>query len=91
MDSALLVAFLVTTGAGLATGVGAGLGLFQRTTNDSFLALALGFSAGVMLYVSFVEIVPKAIGYLDEGGAGLEAAAAELDTLFERVATAALR
>lgn len=68
MDSALVVAFLVTTGAGLATGVGAGLGLFQRTTNDSFLALALGFSAGVMLYVSFVEIVPKAIGYLDEGG-----------------------
>jgi len=73
MDTALLTAFLVTLGAGLSTGIGAGLGLFAKTTNDRFLALALGFSAGVMLYVSFVEIVPKAMDFLaaDSGGTGL--------------------
>ena len=64
MDTALLTAFLVTLGAGLSTGIGAGMGLFAKTTNDRFLALALGFSAGVMLYVSFVEIVPKSIEFL---------------------------
>ncbi|MFZ9088200.1 MAG: zinc transporter ZupT, partial [Pontimonas sp.] len=67
MDSALLVAFLVTLGAGLSTGVGSGLALFAKATNDRFLAVALGFSAGVMLYVSFVEILPKAMGFLGAG------------------------
>jgi ZIP family zinc transporter len=67
MDSALLVAFLVTLGAGLSTGLGSGLALFAKATNDRFLAVALGFSAGVMLYVSFAEILPKAMGFL--GGA----------------------
>lgn len=63
MDSALLLAFLVTAGAGAATAIGAALSLFPRATNRSFLALALGFSAGVMLYVSFVEIVPKSLSF----------------------------
>lgn len=73
MDSPVLLAFLVTLGAGLSTGIGAALGLFAKTTNDRFLALALGFSAGVMLYVSFVEIIPKAMDFLssDSGGSGL--------------------
>jgi len=31
------------------------------------LALALGFSAGVMIYVSFVEILPKAGDYITQG------------------------
>jgi len=64
MESGVLVALLVTLGAGLSTGVGAGMALFAKATNDRFLASALGFSAGVMLYVSFVEILPKAMGFL---------------------------
>jgi ZIP family zinc transporter len=64
MESAVLFAGLVTLGAGLATAVGAAIGLFAHHTNRAFLALALGFSAGVMLYVSFVEILPKATSYL---------------------------
>jgi zinc transporter, ZIP family len=64
MSTPLFLAFAVTTGAGLATGIGAAIGLFAKRTNHLFLALALGFSAGVMIYVSFVEIVPKAIGFL---------------------------
>jgi ZIP family zinc transporter len=73
MSDPVLLAFAVTTGAGLATGIGAAVGLFAKRTNHLFLALALGFSAGVMIYVSFVEIVPKAIEFLTidhgEGGA----------------------
>ena len=67
MESAVLFAFLVTLGAGLATAVGAAVGLFARHTNRQFLALALGFSAGVMIYVSFVEILPKAGDYVAQG------------------------
>jgi len=63
MDPVLL-AFLVTLAAGLSTGVGAGISIFGRAQSDRFIALALGFSAGVMIYVSFVEIVPKALEYL---------------------------
>ena len=72
MSDALLLAFAVTTAAGLATGLGAAVGLFAKRTNHLFLAVALGFSAGVMIYVSFVEIVPKAIEFLtiDHGDSG---------------------
>src|SRR5210317_1481225 len=56
----VLFAFGLTLFAGLATGVGSALAFFTRTTNTRFLSVALGFSAGVMLYVSFVEIFFKA-------------------------------
>jgi ZIP family zinc transporter len=55
----LLLAFGLTLFAGLATGVGSALALFTKRTNTKFLSLALGFSAGVMIYVSFVEILFK--------------------------------
>jgi zinc transporter, ZIP family len=56
----LLIAFGLTLFAGLATGVGSALAFFAKRTNMKFLSTALGFSAGVMIYVSFVEIFPKA-------------------------------
>ncbi len=56
----ILYAFGLTLFAGLATGVGSALAFFTRRTNTRFLSLALGFSAGVMIYVSFVEILSKA-------------------------------
>jgi ZIP family zinc transporter len=59
MDPVIL-AFLVTLAAGLCTGIGSAIAFFTRHTNRAFLSLALGFSAGVMIYVSFVEILPKA-------------------------------
>ncbi|MDZ7762618.1 MAG: zinc transporter ZupT [Desulfovermiculus sp.] len=58
--SSVLLAFSLTLGAGLATGIGSTLAFFSRGANPKFLAGALGFSAGVMIYVSFVEILPKA-------------------------------
>ncbi len=61
MDENLLLAFGLTTLAGLSTGIGSALAFFTRRTNTRFLSASLGFSAGVMIYVSFVEILPKAI------------------------------
>ncbi|WP_163582522.1 zinc transporter ZupT [Gracilibacillus saliphilus] len=54
------LAFSLTLLAGLATGVGSILAFFTSNTNTKFLSWALGFSAGVMIYVSMVEIFVKA-------------------------------
>lgn len=56
----ILMAFGLTLFAGLATGVGSALAFFTKKTNTKFLSVSLGFSAGVMIYVSFVEIFFKA-------------------------------
>ena len=56
----VLFAFGLTLFAGLATGFGSALAFLARRTNTKLLSTALGFSAGVMIYVSFVEIFPKA-------------------------------
>lgn len=53
-------AFGLTLFAGLCTGIGSVLAFFTKRTDTRFLSVALGFSAGVMLYVSFMEILPKA-------------------------------
>lgn len=53
-------AFGLTLLAGLATGVGSALAFFAPRTNLRLLAQSLAFSAGVMLYISFVEILPEA-------------------------------
>lgn len=58
--SAVLNAFLLTLLAGLSTGIGSALAFFTKKTNTRFLSVSLGFSAGVMIYVSFVEILFKA-------------------------------
>ncbi len=42
--------------AGLSTGIGSLIAFFARQTNKAFLSLVLGFSAGVMIYVSMVEL-----------------------------------
>lgn len=56
----VLFAFSLTLLAGLATGIGSCIAFLAKRTNTRFLCLSLGFSAGVMLYVSFVEIIVKA-------------------------------
>ncbi|MBM7605934.1 ZIP family zinc transporter [Metabacillus crassostreae] len=60
MTEGLLLAFGLTLMAGLATGIGSVLAFFTTTTNTKFLSISLGFSAGVMIYVSFMEIIVKA-------------------------------
>lgn len=56
----ILFALALTIFAGLSTGIGSAIAFFAKTTNRKFLSLSLGFSAGVMIYVSFIEIFPKA-------------------------------
>ncbi len=60
MEHNVSIAFGLTALAGLSTGIGSALAFFSRQTNKKFLSAALGFSAGVMIYVSFVEILKKA-------------------------------
>ena len=64
MGKDVLFALSLTMLAGLATGLGSLLALFTKRTNTKFLAASLGFSAGVMIYVSMVEIFSKSRLYL---------------------------
>ncbi|MFP3897201.1 MAG: zinc transporter ZupT [Anaerolineales bacterium] len=49
----------LTIFAGMATGIGSAIAFFAKRTNYRFLAISTGFSAGVMIYISFVEILSK--------------------------------
>jgi ZIP family zinc transporter len=65
-NSNILFAFFLTTIAGLSTGIGSGIALLAKKTNRNFLSLSLGFSAGIMIYVSFMEMMPTALVELTE-------------------------
>jgi ZIP family zinc transporter len=54
-------ALLLSLLAGLATAIGSLLSLMVRKPNTKFLTLSLGFSAGVMIFVSFVELLDQSI------------------------------
>jgi len=54
----------LTLFAGMATGIGSAIAFLAKRTNYRFLSVATGFSAGVMLYVSFVEIFYKGVSAL---------------------------
>lgn len=54
-----LFAFALTLLAGLSTSIGALLAFFSKSKNYTILSVGMGFSAGVMIYVSFVEILSK--------------------------------
>lgn len=56
----IIFAFSLTLFAGLSTGIGSALAFFTKQTSHKFLSGALGFSAGVMIYVSMIEIFVKA-------------------------------
>lgn len=54
------IALLLTLFAGLATGIGSLIAFLAKSTNRKFLSFSLGLSAGVMIYVSFVELFAQA-------------------------------
>lgn len=62
------VALAISLLAGLSTGLGGLAVVLKRSPGPNFLAGALGFSAGVMVYVSFVELFQEGIGSLEEAG-----------------------
>ena len=55
--SNVAIAFGLTIFAGLATGIGGAIAFFAKRTNTSFLSFSLGFSAGVMIFISFTELL----------------------------------
>lgn len=60
MDNNILLAFGLTLIAGLSTGIGSLLAFFTKRTNTKMISAVLGFSAGVMIFVSLVDILPHA-------------------------------
>lgn len=60
----VLFALGLTLFAGLCTGIGGMLAFFWHKTNTRLLSVMLGFSAGIMIYVSFVEIFFEAQKHL---------------------------
>lgn len=65
MHENFLLAFGLTVFAGLSTGIGSAIAfVVKERHNTKFLTLAMGFAAGVMIYVSFMEILPHAMSQL---------------------------
>jgi ZIP family zinc transporter len=56
----ILIAFGLTIFAGLSTGIGSTMAFFSKQTNTKFLSFSLGFSAGVMIYVSMIKLFAEA-------------------------------
>jgi len=69
MESNFLMAIFLTTLAGLSTTIGSAIALFYRKPGPIYMSFALGFSAGVMLLVSFVELLGQAIKSIGFGTA----------------------
>ncbi len=61
------LAFLLTVLAGLATGIGSLIAYFIQKPKTIHLSFSLGFSSGVMLYVSFMELLPTALKMAGQG------------------------
>jgi ZIP family zinc transporter len=66
MEDNVQLAFLLTILAGLSTGIGSLIAFFVKEKSTKILTFSMGFAAGVMLYVSFVEIFPEATHKLTE-------------------------
>lgn len=56
---------LFATFAGLSTALGAAGAFFIKKPSERILAFSLGFSAGIMVAISFLELYPSAIDELD--------------------------
>ncbi len=67
MEQNVIYAFILTLLAGLSTGIGSLIALLAKRTNRKFLSFALGFSAGVMIYISFVDLFPQSVEILGTG------------------------
>jgi ZIP family zinc transporter len=60
------IALALTLVAGLSTGIGSAIAYFIKHPKVIYLSFSLGLSAGVMIYVSFVELLPGAVNIVGE-------------------------
>lgn len=65
---AAVIALGMTLLAGLSTGLGGLLVALKRRPSERFMAAILGLSAGVMVYISLVELLPEGIANLGDAG-----------------------
>jgi zinc transporter, ZIP family len=61
MEANVFQGLLITTLAGLSTAIGSFFGIYSKKPTTTFLAFSLGFSAGVMIFVAFLELLPTAV------------------------------
>lgn len=64
-------AFLLTLLAGISTSLGAFLAFVKNKDETRILSFGLGFSGGVMVYLSFIEIIPKSIEYFSKANSSI--------------------
>lgn len=55
------IAFLLTIFAGISTGIGSLIALLVPNLKFTWLSILLGFAAGAMIYLSFVELLAESI------------------------------
>jgi len=61
MADTVLIAFLFSLAAGLSTGLGSLVAFFIKDFKHRYLSLLMGFSAGVLIQISFMELLFSAI------------------------------
>lgn len=64
MEGSVITAILLATLAGLATTLGSLISIFFKNPSPRFMAFTMGFSAGVMVLVSFVELLRQGISII---------------------------
>lgn len=69
MRPELLLGLGLSLVAGLSTGIGAAVAFFMKRTSTRVLTFSLGASAGVMIYISFMELMPAAAEMLEGASA----------------------
>lgn len=65
MTKEVILSLGLTTLVGLSMGLGSLLSFFVDEANKRFLALSLSFSAGIMIYVSFMAILPEGMELIE--------------------------
>ncbi len=64
-QSTVVIALGLTLLAGMSTAVGSLIAFVSKRTSTRFLSCSLGLSAGVMVYVSFMELLPDAMAKIE--------------------------
>ena len=60
----VILALLLTSLAGLCTSIGSFIAIFMKKPNPKILSFTMGFSAGVMIFISFIELLIDSINVL---------------------------
>jgi ZIP family zinc transporter len=61
LDRQFIIAIIITTLAGFSTTIGGAIGFIVRDKNHKFFSFTVGFTGGVMMGISFFELLPSGI------------------------------